>query len=203
MSEEILEGEQPLCDPEFDEDCVVEEMSAPYTQEDGQMAVLYYGIIAIVNAFTPSLLWFFWKRGGLELNEKSLIWWGWYGAWILHASLWGVPALLFPFTYLGVDFVNYFYVFWANLIVAAPFSLYWLVAMVFLLAAILFEEPNMTDQMEHWLTFAAYAIIAGGTSFIQLWQLQNLNMWYYLDGLMDMEPEVIEEEVEELDDNGY
>lgn len=191
MSEEIPLDEQPQCDPEFDADCELAGEVAEYTNEDGQYAVLFYGITAVVNSLLPTFLWFFWKDGGDALNVKSLLWWGWYAGWILHAALWLIPTILWPLTYLEVDFINYLFVFWANMIIAAPFSFYWVIATILFLAALFWEDPNKAGLLEHWLTFSIYLVIASLTGWVQLWYLEDVNLWYYLD----VEPTEEEEEV--------
>lgn len=197
MSEEIPVTDQPICDPEIDVDCEVMEAEMDmYEPGDGDLAVLLYGVTAIVNSLAPVLLWFFWKEGGEALDKKSLIWWGWYAAWILHLILWAVPTVLYPLTFIDIDFINYLFVFWANLIIAAPFSFYWMTAAVFFMAALLWEEPNKVSMLEHWLTFAGYTVIGAGTTFVQVWYLEDLNMWYYLSGMVEEAEE--EEEIEEV-----
>lgn len=205
MSEEIPVADMPLCDPEIDVDCeMMEEMYEPYSSDDGNLALYLYGGVAVVNSLAPILLWFFWKEAGEALVKKSLLWWGWYAAWILHLTLWGIPTILFPLTFIGVDFINYLFIFWANLIIAAPFSFYWLTAGVFFVAALLWEEPNQVSMLEHWLTFAAYTVIGAGTSYVQLWYLEDLNMWYYIGDSMDMpEMEEVEEATEEVVEDGF
>lgn len=200
MSEEIPVTDQPICDPEIDVDCEVMEMeSDSYHPDDGQLALYLYGGVAVINSLAPVLLWFFWKEAGEALERKSLLWWGWYAAWVLHLALWGLPTILFPLTFIGVDFIDYLFIFWANLIIAAPFSFYWMTAGVFFMAALLWEEGNTVSMLEHWITFAAYVIIGAGTSYVQLWYLEDLNLWYYLgDQTEEVEAEeVVEEVVEE------
>lgn len=205
MSEEVPVTDMPVCDPEI-EDCeMMAPMDEPYHPDDGALAHLLYGSVAVVNSLAPVLLWFFWKEGGEALERKSLLWWGWYAAWVLHLALWGVPTILFPLTFIDVDFINYLFVFWANLILAAPFSFYWMTAIVFFLAALLWEEGHTVSMIEHWITFGAYLIIAGGTSFVQIAYLEDLNYWYYLSEMVADEEMVEETEdaAEEIVEEGF
>lgn len=125
-----------------------------------------YGAVGVVNSALPSLLWFFWKEQGGALTIDSLLYWGWQAAWIVHTTCWSIIALLFGFTSFRLAWVDQMFMFWANMISAAPFSLYFAVETVLFLATLFWEEPNKAGEVEHWITLGVYTVFAGATSFI-------------------------------------
>ena len=103
--------------------------------DSGDTAVLLHGLVAIANVVVPVTLRFLVVEYQLlpSLSQYSsdyfgicgvLYWIAWQAFWSVHATLFGVPAVLWIFTYFGVHWFDKVFVSFLNMTYFATFILY-------------------------------------------------------------------------------
>ena len=99
--------------------------------------------------------------------------------WIGHLFYFGVPALLYPMTFAGVDELDYMFVAWMNVILHCPLILYSLTAIFLVAGAATLQEGSYITLAEVWTVNVGYWALASGTAFVQLNYNGQLNEWYF------------------------
>jgi len=183
-------GQDQFCDPEFElcqaswNDPMFDGyMYAPWM---GDLAVLIYGIIGVINVATPILLYVLYQEMGDRLAEKSAFSYAWRFGSMTHVFLFGLIALLWPFTYLNVDFINWTFLMWANIITFAAITVYWVIIGVLATSIWTYNALDAkTSLTEQWITLGVYALFAGITGAAQIIFMYPLNYWYYVNPYVD------------------
>ena len=106
-----------MCIPELDDDCNIppdEQISEPSGGgfDKGDLAILLHGLISIINAAGPALMWFLYQKYEFlpSLSQYAddyfgfvgiIYWIAWQSFWSVHATLFGLPALFWLLSYMG------------------------------------------------------------------------------------------------------
>ena len=163
-------------------------------------ALVLHGLLAIINTVVPITLWYTWKAGGANMNQTNTFYWAWFIFWVSHLTLWGFPALMFFFTFWELDIANRIFLFSIDAISIAPFSVYLIDWIMFLVAAILNSDDANDVVIEVWVTWAIYTVLAGISATVQIIARQQLNEWYIHGGKITAEQMVEEDPFDTLDD---
>ena len=107
---------------------------------------------------------------------------------------------MFFFTFWELDTANRIFLFSIDAISVAPYSVYLIDWIMFLVAAIL--NTNDTDDVviEVWVTWAIYTTLAVISATVQIIARQQLNEWYIHGGKITAEQMVEEDPFDTLDD---
>merc|ERR1712087_703018 len=107
MRENCAEGRHPngwgTCVPD-----------TPYDEKKGKMAVLVYGLLSLINALVPVIVYYAYinrKNFDLWLHQKTYraSWRSWY---ITNLMIWLIPLFLWGFTLKDKNMVKYIFVNW-------------------------------------------------------------------------------------------
>ena len=79
------------------------------------------GLTWWLAAYLPIIFWFGWRKTKTLAYKSTnkVYYFTWQAMWIAHYAVFQFPALVFPFTFLGSQTVNHFYMlmnFWMGLI---------------------------------------------------------------------------------------
>lgn len=94
------------------------------SQKEEQMMLISHIMLGTswwLIAYLPIVFWFAWRRK-LTLENKTtnkVYYFTWQFMWMAHYAVFQFPALIFPFTFLGSQTVNHFYmlmIWWMGLI---------------------------------------------------------------------------------------
>ena len=110
----------------------------------------------------------------------------WEIFWHSSLSAWGLPAGLYLLSYSGLlsesnlDLINYVFT-WIveDMLIALPFTLYWVLAVGFFLVAYVHTPSKKEPDSLVWDTAWYYLLFSGMTAFCQLWFHGKLQAWYY------------------------
>ena len=86
-----------------------------------KLASILLGSILATEAYLPVTVWFLFRNDGVNSAETLNPWYtrAWKWTWMSHFFVFGFPTMIWPFTYLGSQVVNDFYIlvlFWVNTI---------------------------------------------------------------------------------------
>lgn len=192
-----------LCIPEFDGDCGIpseDEIIVPDDKgfDNGDMAVLLHGLVAVANVVVPITLRFLVVQYQLlpSLSQYAtdyfgicgiLYWITWQAFWSVHGTLFAVPAVLWLFTYFGVHALDKVFVSFLNMTYFATFILYPILLGAFGVSAspYLFKSAserataNFGEHGEKY-SFFVYLSLTFTTAWIQFAFNKDLNR--YLNG---------------------
>ena len=155
----------------MDCDVALEDCEQTMDEPNLEVAVHLTGSVVLVNAVLPTLLWWLWRRPGddiakiMAFEDNKLYLYGWWAMWIGHLAYFGIPALLYPMTFFGVDGLDYMFVFWMNVILYSPIILYSLTA-ILLLAGAAQDQGTIITQTEVWSVTVGYWTLASITGFV-------------------------------------
>ena len=91
------------------------------------LASVFLGSAWMLEAYLPILVWYLWRRPEIRNLKESNPWYyrAWNFMWISHYFVFQVPAIIWPFTYLGSQTVNYFYIlvnYWVGTVMGGVFA---------------------------------------------------------------------------------
>ena len=153
----------------------------PYTDALGIKSVRIHGSIAVLNAFLPLILYHGW------INSKP--WWdrayhniyyhAWQLFWILHFILYFFPALMWGFTLLDNNKVDWLFVNWFKWMYYPLWGVVGLNAIMFFVALL---DSNATNETSWWEVFIVTVIYYGIGAIDMYFSI----IWY--DYLIDWYP---------------
>ena len=75
------------------------------------MANHILGAIWVLHAWLPITLWYTWRRPNIRAYRTVNPWYytAWNFMWMSHYFVFGLPAIVWPFSYFGSQTVNNFY----------------------------------------------------------------------------------------------
>ena len=137
------------------------------------------GIMAEFNAFLPLLVYQYLLKvsdGFIGHSTYSIMWKIFY---ITYLFAWIVPALLFPFTFFGIEVVNLIFTEAIDTyLIVMPFTFYWAMLLGFIITAI-YHIPSVKEPLsEVYTVLSSYMIFAGISTYVQLSQHGTLIDWY-------------------------
>ena len=137
----------PQCveQPCFD---IAEENQGKYEMEEVDTEALrnsslVFGAMLTLEAYMPILIWYMGRNDTITSVKSSNGWY--YRTWqfmtVAHAFVFGLPALLWPFTYLGSQTVNDMYILMSYfLVILAGLGVASLTTLLYALAYLLHED---------------------------------------------------------------
>lgn len=141
----------------------------------GTTAITVYGITALVNTIGACILW------PLHLSENfadgDLYDFAWFFIFLMHLIIWGTLLILWPLAYIGNTTTVWFLKTFANVALAGPYGIYGALAIALALGMFLNTSfaGTTTDAI---LILSTYVTIAGASSFVQLFFIQDIKEWY-------------------------
>ena len=136
-----------------------------------ELALMMTGLISIVNAIMPVLLFYRWRFTTSEIvtNQQfsnPLFYHGWLIYWVINLLLFMLPTFIFPFLFMEIDILSHFYAWWFDFLLIGYWSIIYQGAMiiVFMIAAINIDVSKGITKLDAWLDFTIVTVMAGVTS---------------------------------------
>ena len=128
-----------------------------YNDGRGRTAAHFGGIIAVINAFVPTIMFWAWiYRKAYEVRTNNILYWvSWNMFWGFHLVMYLVPALTWPFAFVK-DKVKWVYTHWFRWIYYVLFGVYGLIGIFFFVAMLEHTETQETPLYEVVLVSLLY-----------------------------------------------
>ena len=169
-----------------DRNSVIEttETQEPVTQDEfteGMWISIVVGLYYTLNASVPIMAWYGWRRVGvLGMDNNTFYKAAWYTLYPLHFFIFTPMAFLWPMTYTGVSVVVNFYDLanWYLGSVAAAF-VYSFVAIMWLFAALFYEETDVITNRGIWQEMLLYLLIEAFAWYTSVWEYSKAHEQFY------------------------
>ena len=134
-------------------------------------STLILGSIALAQAAVPVLAWYLWvdKNGHANMQWTRNAWWT---LWVGNLAVWGLPALSFPFSYMGGGIASFYGWIWKAAETLGP--LLNLTVFTLLLVAGIYMPADKTV----WETLVVYFVTQGFFMWLQICFGESATMYY-------------------------
>ena len=142
----------------------------PYTDKLGITAVRIHGAMAVINCFVPLIVYWayidykpWWDRAYHNIYYAA-----WQTFWILHMLLYLFPAILWGFTLLDNNKVNWLFVNWFKWMYYPLWGVVGLNALLFLIGLIDSESTGYTPWYEVLIVTIIYYGLGAADMYLSI-----------------------------------